>query len=32
MAPSVRVQSRQAPLIQMTVLAAGRISRSLNSH
>ena len=32
MAPSVRVQSRQAPLIQMTVLAAGRISRSLSSH
>jgi DNA-binding IclR family transcriptional regulator len=32
MAPSVRVQGRQGPLTQMTVLAAGRISRSLNSH
>jgi DNA-binding IclR family transcriptional regulator len=31
MAPSVRVQSRQAPLIQMTVLAASRISRNLST-
>lgn len=32
MAPSVRVQSKQSPLIQMTVVAAARISRSLCTH
>lgn len=31
MAPSVRVQSRRASLIQMTLLAASRISRSLDT-
>ena len=30
MAPSVRVQDRQSPLIQMTVVCAARISRSLS--
>jgi len=30
MAPSVRVQAKHSPLIQMTVVAAARISRSLN--
>lgn len=32
MAPSVRVLSKQSPLIQMTVVAAARISRSLCTH
>jgi DNA-binding IclR family transcriptional regulator len=32
MAPSVRVPSQQSPLIQMTVVAAARISRSLCTH
>lgn len=32
MAPSVRVQGKHSPLIQMTVVAAARISRSLTTH
>jgi len=32
MAPSVRVGDRQSPMIQMTVVAAARISRSLSKH
>ena len=31
MAPSVRIQDKHSPLIQMTVVAAARISRSLSS-
>lgn len=32
MAPSVRVQGKHSPLIQMTVVTAARITRSLNTH
>lgn len=32
MAPSVRVQAKHSPLIQMTVVTAARISRSLSTH
>lgn len=32
MAPSVRVQAKHSPLIQMTVVTAGRISRSLSTY
>lgn len=32
MAPSVRVQGKHSPLIQMTVVTAARISRSLSTH
>ena len=32
MAPSVRIQGKHSPLIQMTVVAAARISRSLTTH
>lgn len=32
MAPSVRVQAKHSPLIQMTVVAAARISRNLSTH
>jgi DNA-binding IclR family transcriptional regulator len=32
MAPSVRIENKNSPLIQMTVIAAARISRSLTTH